>query len=236
MRIGMTLSYTGGFAETVDELADFERAGLDIVFVAELYGFDGLSLMGFLAAVTERVQIGSAILPFYSRSPALLAMTAAGVDALSGGRCILGIGASGPQVIEGFHGVPFDSPVGRTEELIDICRAIWRREPLEHDGRHYQIPLPEDQGLGLGKPLKLIDHPVRASIPIFVAASGPKNVQIAAERGRRLAADLLPAGTVGAGLGTAAGSRAARSRSVPPAAGSRGERVGGDRRRPERPA
>ncbi|HUD79467.1 MAG TPA: LLM class F420-dependent oxidoreductase [Streptosporangiaceae bacterium] len=167
---------------------DLEACGIDVLWVAELYGFDGPSMMGFLAAVTERVQIGSAILPFYSRSPALLAMTAAGVDALSGGRCILGIGASGPQVIEGFHGVPFDSPVGRTEELIEICRAIWRREPLEHDGRHYQIPLPEEQGLGLGKPLKLIDHPVRSSIPIFVAASGPKNVQTAA----RVADGWLP--------------------------------------------
>jgi F420-dependent oxidoreductase-like protein len=151
-----------------------------VLWVAELYGFDGPSLMGFLAAATQRVQIGSAILPFYSRSPGLLAMTAAGVDALSGGRCILGIGASGPQVIEGFHGVPFDGPVGRAEEIIDICRRIWRREPLTHDGRYYQIPLPEERGLGLGKPLKLIDHPVRDAIPIFVAASGPKNVENAA--------------------------------------------------------
>ena len=159
---------------------DFENAGIDVLWVAELYGFDGPSLMGFLAASTQRVQIGSAILPFYSRSPALLAMTAAGVDALSGGRCILGIGASGPQVIEGFHGLPFDSPVGRAEEIIEICRTIWRREPLTHLGRRYQIPLPEDRGLGLGKPLKLIDHPVRDAIPIFVAASGPRNVENAA--------------------------------------------------------
>jgi F420-dependent oxidoreductase-like protein len=153
-----------------------EDAGVDILWAAELYGFDGPSLMGFLAAVTSRVQIGSAILPFYSRSPALLAMTAAGVDALSGGRCILGIGASGPQVIEGFHGIPFDSPVSRVEELISICRTIWRREPLSHDGRHYQIPLPEGRGLGLGKPLKLIDHPIRDTIPVYVAATGPRNV------------------------------------------------------------
>jgi F420-dependent oxidoreductase-like protein len=155
---------------------ELEDAGIDILWAAELYGFDAASLMGFLAAVTERVQIGSSILPFYSRSPALLAMTAAGVDALSGGRCILGIGASGPQVIEGFHGIPFDSPVGRVDELIDICRTIWRREPLVHDGRHYQVPLPAGQGLGLGKPLKLIDHPVRPSIPVYVAATGPRNV------------------------------------------------------------
>jgi F420-dependent oxidoreductase-like protein len=159
---------------------EYEDAGVDVLWVAELYGFDGPSLMGFLAAVTDRVQIGSSILPFYSRSPALLAMTAAGVDALSGGRCILGIGASGPQVIEGFHGVPFDSPVGRTEEIIEVCRSIWRREPVVHNGRHYQIPLPEGEGLGLGKPLKLIDHPVRDSIPVFVAATGPKNVETAA--------------------------------------------------------
>jgi len=153
-----------------------EEAGVDILWAAELYGFDGPSLMGFLAAVTSRVQIGSAILPFYSRSPALLAMTAAGVDALSGGRCILGIGASGPQVIEGFHGIPFDGPVSRVEELISICRTIWRREPLSHDGRYYRIPLPEGRGLDLGKPLKLIDHPVRDTIPVYVAASGPRNV------------------------------------------------------------
>ncbi len=186
---------------------DLEDAGIDILWAAELYGFDAASLMGFLAAVTERVQIGSSILPFYSRSPALLAMTAAGVDALSGGRCILGIGASGPQVIEGFHGTPFDSPVGRVDELISICRTIWRREPLVHEGRHYQVPLPAGQGLGLGKPLKLIDHPVRPSIPIYVAATGPRNVANVArvadgwipifywpERARQVWGDALAAG------------------------------------------
>jgi F420-dependent oxidoreductase-like protein len=179
MRLGASI----GRADPVtlkERASDYESAGAEVLWVAELYGFDGPSLMGFLAAATERAQIGSAILPFYSRSPALLAMTAAGVDALSDGRCILGIGASGPQVIEGFHGIPFDSPVGRAEEIIEICRTIWRREPLTHTGRHYQIPLPEGRGLGLGKPLKLIDHPVRRAIPIFVAASGPNNVEHAA--------------------------------------------------------
>jgi F420-dependent oxidoreductase-like protein len=159
---------------------ELEDAGVDILWAAELYGFDAVSLMGFLAAVTERVQIGSSILPFYSRSPALLAMTAAGVDALSGGRAILGIGASGPQVIEGFHGIPFDSPVSRVEEVISICRAVWRREPLVHSGPHYHVPLPAGQGRGLGKPLKLIDHPVRPAIPVYVAATGPRNVTSAA--------------------------------------------------------
>ncbi len=159
---------------------ELEDAGVDILWVAELYGFDGVSLMGFLACATKRVLIGSAILPFYSRTPSLLAMSAAGIDALSGGRCILGIGASGPQVIEGFHGVAFDGPVGRVEEIIDICHTIWRREPLEHHGRYYQMPLIAEHGPSLGKPLKMIDHPVRDRIPIFVAALGARNVEGAA--------------------------------------------------------
>ena len=154
-----------------------EKAGVEVLWASELHGFDGVSLMGFLACATETVQIGSSILPFYSRTPTLLAMSAAGIDALSGGRCILGIGSSGPQVIEGFHGVPFDAPVGRVEEIIDICRTVWRREPINHQGRHYRIPLPPGEGLGLGKPLKMIDHPVRDRIPIFVASLGPKNVE-----------------------------------------------------------
>jgi F420-dependent oxidoreductase-like protein len=129
------------------------------------------------------------------------------VDALSGGRCILGIGASGPQVIEGFHGIPFDSPVGRVDELISMCRTVWRREPLVHEGRHYSVPLPPGQGLGLGKPLKMIDHPVRPSIPVYVAATGPRNVSNVAraadgwipiffwpERAGRVWGDALAAG------------------------------------------
>jgi F420-dependent oxidoreductase-like protein len=138
--------------------------------------------MGFLASVTERVQIGSSILTFYSRTPTLLAMSAAGVDALSGGRAILGIGASGPQVIEGFHGVPYEAPVGRTREVIDICRQVWRREPTSYSGRYYQLPLPEGEGTGLGKPLRMIDHPVRDRIPVYVAAIGPGNVEAVAKK------------------------------------------------------
>jgi F420-dependent oxidoreductase-like protein len=181
MRIGMGLSYAGGFAETAADLADYEKAGLDIVFVPEAYTFDAVSQLGYLAARTERVQLASGILQIYTRTPTLTAMTAAGLDYVSGGRFVLGIGTSGPQVIEGWHGVPYDAPLGRTREVIEICRSVWRRERLVHEGRHYQIPLPPDQGTGLGKPLKLINHPVRDRIPVFVAAIGPKNVALAAE-------------------------------------------------------
>src|ERR1035441_6664748 len=181
MRIGMALNYAGGFTETVEELADYEKAGLDIVFVPEAYSFDAVSQLGYIAAKTERMEIASGILQIYSRTPTLTAMTAAGLDYVSGGRFMLGIGASGPQVIEGWHGVRYDSPVGRTREVIEICRKVWRRERLEYAGQHYTIPLPPDQGTGLGKPLKLINHPVRERIPIVVAALGPKNVELAAE-------------------------------------------------------
>ncbi|MDP4506395.1 MULTISPECIES: LLM class F420-dependent oxidoreductase [unclassified Nonomuraea] len=181
MRIGMALNYSGGFKESVAELADYEKAGLDIVFVAEAYSFDAVSQMGYIAAKTERLEIASGILPVYSRTPTLLAMTAAGMDYVSDGRFTLGLGASGPQVIEGFHGVPYTAPLGRTREVIEICRKVWRRERLEHEGKHYTVPLPPGQGTGLGKALKIINHPVRPRIPIVVAAIGPKNVELAAE-------------------------------------------------------
>ena len=181
MRIGMSLNYAGGFAETVEELADYERAGLDIVFVPEAYSYDAVSQLGFIAARTSRLQIASGILQLYSRTPALTAMTAAGLDYVSGGRFNLGLGASGPQVIEGWHGVPYDAPLGRTREIIEICRKVWARERLEYQGRYYQVPLPPGQGTGLGKPLKLINHPVRDHIPVILAAIGPKNTELAAE-------------------------------------------------------
>jgi F420-dependent oxidoreductase-like protein len=179
MRVGMMLGYAGGFSETVDELADFERAGLDIVFVPEAYSFDAVSQLGFIAARTTRLEIASGILPIYSRTPALTAMTAAGLDFVSGGRFTLGLGTSGPQVIEGWHGVPYDAPVGRTRELVEICRMVWRRDRLDYQGKHYTLP--HAGGTGLGKPLKLINHPVRERIPIVIAALGPKNVALAAE-------------------------------------------------------
>jgi F420-dependent oxidoreductase-like protein len=182
VKLSMPLSYAGGFAESTRQVAELEKVGLDTVWVAEAYGYDAPSLMGYLAAKTERVEIGAAILPIYTRTPTLIAMTAAGIDALSGGRCVLGLGASGPQVIEGFHGVPYDRPLTRTREIIDVCRQVWAREaPLSHEGVAYQIPLPEGQGTGLGKALKIIGHPQRSRIPIWVAALGEKNVAMTAE-------------------------------------------------------
>jgi len=182
MKLSMQVGYAGGFAESVAQVRALEQAGMDIVYVAEAYGYDAPSLMGYLAAVTETVQIASGILPIYTRTPTLLAMTAAGIDELSGGRCILGLGASGPQVIEGFHGVAYDAPIQRTREIIDICRTVWKREePLVHQGKKYQLPLPADRGTGLGKPLKIITHPQRSAIPVHVASLGPRNVAMTAE-------------------------------------------------------
>lgn len=179
MRVGMVINYAGEFSQVVDELGDFERAGLDIVFVPEAYTFDAVSQMGFIAAKTERLEIASGILPIYSRTPALTAMTAAGLDFVSGGRFTLGLGTSGPQVIEGWHGVRYDAPIGRTREVIEICRKVWKRERVQYQGKHYTLPY--EGGTGLGKPLKLVNHPVRDRIPIIVASIGPKNVAMTAE-------------------------------------------------------
>ena len=158
-----------------------EDTGVEYLWTGEAYSADAVSTMGFLAAVTKKAQIGSSILPLYTRTPTVLAMTAVGIDKLSRGRCILGLGASGPQVIEGFHGLPYDAPLARTREIIEICRSVWRRDRLVHRGANYQVPLAEGRGTGLGKALKIMDHPVRERIPIYVASLGPKNVEMTAE-------------------------------------------------------
>ena len=182
MRLSTALQYSEDPRTLAARAAALEAAGLDIAWVAEAYTFDAPSLMGFLAASTQTIQIGAGILPIYSRTPTLMAMTAAGVDALSGGRCILGLGASGPQVIEGWHGVPYDKPLGRTREIIEICRKVWAREaPLVHDGPNYHVPLPAGEGTGLGKALKIINRPLRPRIPIWLAALGEQNVTLTAE-------------------------------------------------------
>jgi F420-dependent oxidoreductase-like protein len=181
MRIGIALDYSGGFHEAVDRVVELEKAGIDIAVVAEAYSFDAVSQLGYLAAKTNTVELASGVFPLYIRTPSLLAMTAAGLDFVSDGRFRLGIGTSGPQVIEGFHGVEYDAPIGRTREVVEICRQVWRRERVQYAGKHYQIPLPSDRGTGLGKPLQLINHPVRERIPITIAALGPKNVELTAE-------------------------------------------------------
>src|SRR6478735_8284609 len=173
--------YAGNPREAADQVRALEDAGLDTVWVPEAYGFDSPTLMGYLAAKTERVEIGSAILNISSRTPSALLQTAAGLDNVSNGRAIIGLGASGPQVIEGFHGVPYDKPLGRTRELIEILRKGLRRETLSYDGKIFTLPLPADPGLGLGKPLKLLNKPERADLPLYVAALGDNNVAMTAE-------------------------------------------------------
>src|SRR3984885_9289592 len=181
MKIGLSLNYSGGFKEAVDHVVELEKVGADIVLVAEAYSYDAVSQLGYLAAKTSTIELGSGVFPIYTRTPSLLAMTAAGLDYVSDGRFQLGIGTSGPQVVEGFHGLPFDAPLGRTREVVEICRQVWRRERVKYDGKHYQVPLPAERGTGLGKPLQLINHPVREQIPISIAALGPKNVELTAE-------------------------------------------------------
>ncbi|HEU4319764.1 MAG TPA: LLM class F420-dependent oxidoreductase [Acidimicrobiia bacterium] len=206
MRISTLLDYSDGFAGAVDEIVALEKAGLDHVWVPEAYTVDAATAMGFIAARTEKVTIGSGILPIYTRTPSLLAMTAAGLDQLSGGRAVLGLGASGPQVIEGFHGVPYDAPVARISEIIDICRSVWRREALVHEGDLYRVPLPPEAGTGLGKPLKIIGRMTRDRIPIVVAGLGPKSVELTAAK----ADGWLPAFFVPEHSGTIWGQALAR--------------------------
>ena len=208
MRTGVFLSYSGGFRESVEQVAVLEKQGVDLALVAEAYSYDAVSQLGYLAAKTSTIELGSGVFPIYTRTPTLLAMTAAGLDYVSDGRFRLGIGTSGPQVMEGFHGVPFDAPMGRTREVVEICRQVWRREKVSHQGRNYQIPLPPGRGTGLGKSLRLINHPVRERIPIHIASLGEQNVALTAEiaegwqpifyypeRADRVWGDALRAGT-----------------------------------------
>jgi F420-dependent oxidoreductase-like protein len=181
MKLSMPLMYAGNPREAADQVVSLEKAGLDTVWVAEVYGFDSPTLMGYLAARTETLEIGSAILNIYSRTPGTLASTAAGLDNVSGGRAVLGLGASGPQVIEGWHGMPYDRPLTRTREVVEVVRAMIRRETIDFHGKVFDLPLPPDQGLGLGKPLKMLTKPERPSVPIYIAALGEKNVRGTAE-------------------------------------------------------
>jgi F420-dependent oxidoreductase-like protein len=170
------------FRDVATRIAEMERAGLDTVLVAEAYSVDSISRVGYLAAVTERLTIGTGIVNVFSRTPTAIAQTAAGCDYVTGGRFVLGLGTSGPQVIEGFHGVPFSKPRSRTLDVIQVVRKTLAREaPLAHRGATITVPLPPDLGTGLGKALKMIDHPVRPSVPIWWASMLGRAVESTAE-------------------------------------------------------
>jgi F420-dependent oxidoreductase-like protein len=158
-----------------------EALGYDSVWAAEAWGTDAVSVLAWLGASTTRIKIGSAIMQMPGRTPANTAMTAATLDLMSGGRFILGLGTSGPQVVEGWHGQPWGKPLVRTREYVEIVRAALRREAVEHRGEHYRIPYDGPGATGLGKPLRLMLRPLRADIPIYLAAIGPKNVALATE-------------------------------------------------------
>jgi F420-dependent oxidoreductase-like protein len=183
MRLGLNLGYSGASIGSVLGVVEHaDRVGIDSVWAAEAYGSDAVTVLSYLAARTERIKLGSAVLQMPARTPANTAMTAMTLDALSGGRLLLGLGLSGPQVVEGWHGVPYGKPLGKTREYVDIVRAAIAREaPLEYDGEHYQIPYRGADATGLGKPLKSILHPLRSRIPVYLAAIGPKNVRLTAE-------------------------------------------------------
>lgn len=179
MRLAFTLDHMVDPRDAIALAIRLERAGADEVWVPETWGFDAPSLMGAIAARTERIGIG-AVLPVYSRTPALIAQTAAGVDAISGGRACLGLGASGPQVVEGWHGVPFARSLDELRQVVGVCRSAWRREVVVAQGPR-PIPLPPGRGTRMGKPLRMITQPVREAIPISLAAMAPGAVRLAAE-------------------------------------------------------
>ncbi|MBF8186085.1 LLM class F420-dependent oxidoreductase [Nonomuraea sp. K274] len=179
MKLGLNLGYWQRHADDATEsVLAAERLGYDSVWTAEAYGSDVFTPLAWYGARTSRIRLGTSIAQISARPPVTTAMTAMTLDHLTGGRLLLGVGASGPQVVEGWYGRPFARPLARTREYIDIMRRVWRREePVTSDGAHYPLPLPG----GLGKPLKLITHPLRADIPIYLGAEGPKNVALAAE-------------------------------------------------------
>src|SRR5215469_4156398 len=184
LKLGLNTGYwAGGPPPGVeDSIAEAERLGYDSIWTAEAYGSDCLTPLAWWGAKTERIKLGTAIVQMSARQPAATAMAAMTMDHLSGGRFILGLGVSGPQVVEGWYGMPFAKPLARTREYIGILREIWARKgPLVSDGPHYPLPLPD--GTKLGKPLKSSIHPLREDIPIYLGAEGPKNIALAGEVG-----------------------------------------------------
>jgi F420-dependent oxidoreductase-like protein len=184
VKLGVNIGYAPpgtNPVELVPLVKAAEALGYDSVWAAEAWGTDAVTVLAWLAASTTTIKVGSAIMQIPGRTPANTAMTAATLDLMSGGRFILGLGTSGPQVVEGWHGQPWGKPLGKTREYVDLVRTALRREVLEHHGEHYRIPYDGPGATGLGKPLKLMLRPLRADIPIYIAAIGPKNVALAAE-------------------------------------------------------
>jgi F420-dependent oxidoreductase-like protein len=181
MRLGLNIAYsisngTGG----IDLALEADKLGYSSVWTAEAYGSDAITPLAWIGALTKQIKLGSGIMQMPARTPAMTAMTAATLDLLSGGRFLLGLGLSGPQVVEGWHGVPYGKPLQRTREYIELVRLMLSREkPVEYHGQEYHVPI--EDGTGLGKPLKLILHPVRPTIPIYLAAIGPKNIELCGE-------------------------------------------------------
>jgi F420-dependent oxidoreductase-like protein len=184
VKLGVNLGYAPpgtNPVELVPLVQHAEELGYDSAWAAEAWGTDAVSVLAWLAASTSRIKVGSAIMQIPGRTPANTAMTAATLDLMSGGRFILGLGTSGPQVVEGWHGEPWGKPLGKTREYIEIVRTALRREVVAHEGEHYRIPYDGPGATGLGKPLKMMMRPLRPDIPIYLAAIGPKNVALAAE-------------------------------------------------------
>ncbi len=182
MKLGLFLSYWSGDTRTdIGLVREAERLGFDSVWAAEAWGSDAVSVLAWIAAQTEKIKIASGIMQMPARTPAMTAMTAMTLDGLSGGRFILGLGVSGPQVVEGWHGRPYGKPLGKTREYVSIVRAaLAKKTPLTHEGHNYQIPYRGPDATGLGKPLRIMGRP-RPDLPIYLAAMGPKNVALAAE-------------------------------------------------------
>jgi F420-dependent oxidoreductase-like protein len=184
LKLGLQLGYWQaqphkGFVEVVQEA---EKLGYDIVFTAEAWGSDAFTPLTWIAAHTERIRLGTAVVQLSARTPTATAMHTLTLDHLSGGRVSLGLGVSGPQVVEGWYGQPFSKPLARTREYVDIVRQVLRREaPVQNDGPHYPLPYNGPGAWGLGKPLRPITHPLRPDVPILLGAEGPKNVALAAE-------------------------------------------------------
>ncbi|MFE4503224.1 LLM class F420-dependent oxidoreductase [Rhodococcus sp. NPDC056743] len=183
MKLGLNLGYWGsGRDDCLDLVQLAEDVGFDCVWSGEAYGSDGVTPLAWLAGHTSRIGLGTAVLGMAGRSPALTAQTAATMDHLSNGRFRLGLGMSGPQVVEGWHGIPYGKPLKRTREYVDVVRQVLRREaPLEHHGTYYDVPYTGSDGTGLGKPLKMILHPHRENLPIYLAAIGPRNIELACD-------------------------------------------------------